>query len=61
MPGASNPSDLFTKEDKDVAHYKSIRDQMVMPRELFALSSNNYLSNKSHIWGEGEGVRTETE
>ena len=24
MPGASNPSDLFTKEDKDVAHFESV-------------------------------------
>ena len=32
VPGASDTSDLFTKEDKDIAHYESIRDQMVMPR-----------------------------
>ena len=43
MPGASNPSDLFTKEIKDVAHYKSIRDLMVIPRESFGLSSNSNL------------------
>ena len=24
MPGASNLADIFTKEDKDVAHYESI-------------------------------------
>ena len=32
MPGTSNHSNLFTKENKDVAHYASIRDQMVVPR-----------------------------
>ena len=37
MPGASNLADLFTKEDKDVAHFESIRDKMVMPRESFRL------------------------
>ena len=51
MPGALNPFDFFTKEDKDVAHYESIRDLMVIPRELFGLPSNSHLSNNSHIWG----------
>ena len=33
MPGDSNPSDVFTKEDKNVAHYESIQNLMVLPRE----------------------------
>ena len=49
MPGASNLADIFTKEDKDVAHYESIRDQMVMPRELFG--KPNISINNSTPWG----------
>ena len=30
MPGSSNPADLFTKEDNDAEHYKTLHDQMVM-------------------------------
>ena len=51
MPGSSNPADLFTKEDKDVAHFESIRDQMVMPRESFRLPNNGNSPNNSHAWG----------
>ena len=51
MPGSLNPADLFTKEDKDVAHYASIRDQMVMPRESFRLPDNGNSPNNSHTWG----------
>ena len=29
IAGAVNPSDLFTKEDKDVAHFLAIRDVLV--------------------------------
>ena len=42
---------LPIKEDKDVAQYESIRDQMIMPREFFGLSSNIHLSNNSHTTG----------
>ena len=35
MPGATNPSDLFTKEDNNVQHYCSLRDLMVVSREDF--------------------------
>ena len=51
MPGASNLADIFTKEDKDVAHYESIRDKMVMPRESFGLPSNSHSNNNSTSWG----------
>ena len=34
-PGPTNLADIFTKKDKDVAHFESVRDQMVMPRESF--------------------------
>ena len=50
MPGASNLADIFTKEDKDVAHYESIRDKMVMPRESFGLPSS-HSNNTSTSWG----------
>ena len=51
MPGALNLADLFTKEDKDVAHYEAIRDKMVMPRESFGLPSNSYSNNNTTSWG----------
>ena len=31
VPGTSNPSDILTKEDRDVAHYISLRDCVVSP------------------------------
>ena len=49
MPGVSNLADIFTKEDKDVAHYESIRDQMVMPRESFGKPKISI--NNSTLWG----------
>ena len=49
--GASNLADLFTKEDKDVAHYESIRNKMVMPRESFGIPGNSHSTNNSHTWG----------
>ena len=30
MASAINPADLFTKEDNDVKHYKSLQDQMII-------------------------------
>ena len=50
-PGSSNPADILTKKDKDVAHFESICDQMVMPRESFCLPNNNNSPNNSHTWG----------
>ena len=41
MPGVTNPSDLFTKEDNDVQHYCSLRDLMVVSREDFLQSQIN--------------------
>ena len=43
--GPTNLADIFTKEDKDVAHFESVRDQMVMPRESFRLPI------KAKSWG----------
>lgn len=31
--GKTNPSDIFTREDKDVGHFERLRDLMVKPRE----------------------------
>ena len=47
MPGTSNLADIFTKEDKDVAHYESIQDKMVMPRESFDIPSKSQSNNNS--------------
>ena len=44
-PGPTNLADIFTKEDKDVAHFESVRDQMVMPRKSFRLPI------KAKSWG----------
>ena len=35
MAGKTNPADIFTKEDNDVAHYCSLRDLMVVSRDQF--------------------------
>ena len=37
-PGSSNPADIYTKEDHNVQHYESIRDQILMRREDFGIS-----------------------
>ena len=44
-PGPTNLADIFTKEDKDFAHFESVRDQMVMPRKSFRLPI------KAKSWG----------
>ena len=33
VPGKENPSDLFTKEHKDIKHYQTLRDLMICPLE----------------------------
>ena len=38
MPGSSNPVNLFTREDNDVQHFESLRDQIVMACESFGIS-----------------------
>ena len=44
-PGPTNLANIFTKEDKDIVHYESVRFQMVMPRESFCLTI------KANAWG----------
>ena len=44
MPGATNPADIFTKEDNDIAHYCGLRDLMVTSRESF-------VTLQEHRWG----------
>ena len=46
MAGATNPADLFTKEDNDVKHFETLRDQMVTSREAFATPSSTIQTNK---------------
>ena len=41
MPGATDPADLFTKEDNDVQHFHSLRDLMVKSREEFSQSQDS--------------------
>ena len=45
MSGPTNLTDIFTKEDNNVAHFESVRYQMVMPRESFRLPI------KAKSWG----------
>jgi len=33
VPGKENPSDLFTKEHKDLKHFQTLRDLMICPLE----------------------------
>ena len=40
MPGAFSLADLYTKIDKDIAHYESIRNKLVMPRESFGIPNS---------------------
>ena len=57
MAGATNPANLFTKEDNDVKHFETLRDQMVTSLEAFANSStstetsNEINSNPDILWG----------
>ena len=61
MAGSTNPADIFTKEDNDVKHFETLRDQMVSSQEEFAQSStstktlNNNIqtidSNPDILWG----------
>ena len=38
IPGATNMSNIFTKEDNNVSHYCNLRDHMLVPREEFGLN-----------------------
>ena len=57
MAGATNPADLFTKEDNDVKHFETLRDQMVTSREEFGTPSQTNKniqtteSNPDILWG----------
>ena len=53
IPGSTNPSDLFTKEDNDIKHYCTLRDHMVMPREQFGIS---FTTSKSNLENHPRGV-----
>ena len=35
IPGAINPSDIFTKEMRDAAHFRTLRDSFIMSAEKF--------------------------
>ena len=38
IPGATNMSNIFTKEDNDVSHYCNLRNHMLVPRKEFGLN-----------------------
>ena len=39
MAGSTNQANLFTKEDNDVRHFETLRDQVVTSQEEFANAS----------------------
>ena len=39
VAGKENPADLFTKEHRDLAQFRMLRDLMVIPREDFVLGA----------------------
>ena len=47
MPGATNPADIFTKEDNNIAHYGELRDLMVTSREFL-------MESQEHRWEDAE-------
>ena len=47
VEGKTNPSDMFSKEDKDPVHYLSIRDQTVKPP--LARKCSTLTHDKNHI------------
>ena len=57
ITGETNLADLFTKEDNNVKHFETLRDQMVTSQEEFACSStstetsNEINSNPDILWG----------
>ena len=58
IPGKTNPADIFTKEDNDKAHYKSLRNLMVKSREDFmhpVIQRWNSTPTSTSRWGVLEG------
>ena len=49
MAGSTNPADIFTKEDNDVKHFETLRDQMVRSREEFAQFSTSTKTLNNNI------------
>ena len=47
IPGKINPADMFTKEDKDAAHFKQLRDATVSTSFANPNSNNDHTSNKT--------------
>ena len=45
MPGKLNPADIFTKELKDIAHFKRVRAALMSPRFPMAMGARGVLEN----------------
>ena len=63
IDGKTNPSDMFSKEDKDVPHFQFVRDksgQKPFARKCTYFSEYNFWSNvaRSHIVGKQGGYCT---
>jgi hypothetical protein len=44
IPGVINPSDIFTKELKDAAHFRRLRDSMMVSKTAFLKYHHNVSS-----------------
>ena len=49
MAGATNRACLFTKEDNDIQHYETSRDNIVTSPEAFASSESPPITNNSTV------------
>ena len=49
MVGATNPANLFTKEDNNVKYFEILQDQMVISRETFAAPSPSIDTLKNNV------------
>lgn len=48
VAGRCNPSDIFTKEMKDGAHYRRLRDSFMCPASTFARNSMAAVFRRTH-------------
>lgn len=49
IEGKNNPSDIFTKEDKDVKHFTTIRDILVQPAPSYDTPTSNHSVKQSPL------------
>ena len=53
IPGNINPSDIFTKETRDAAHFRTLRDSFMISAEKFHtfMTSSSVLMSASWVSG----------